>query len=403
MLKPETEIMKGTPWSRIRWQNSVDKEFLEIVGNGKPTGSVLKGDNCSFRHDVNKRAKMTQPNASPNSFMQQDERKASRTRSPRGKSPSGEKVSVAMQGKPQGTCTNPFCEKNGTLQNPCSTCPKMVADLMKSAFHAHHQLEEQPSKRSKNNDDKSAVAMLNKHELYDRTVRPVGNPLFAVTHVTSEGMDLLCATHQKHGNCLSVCRRRRCPIEWSDPLEIDRGDPVSTETQKHRSGLCSTFKKGQILAECQAETNRLEFQAAYDRRSFLNLGEIIFSFILNLLHFLLHFFHNLEGSSNIAYFAWKEMDSTDESHLSQVMSPNPQSSRRLMSSPSQSPWPSCSSPSTGSSRTWSTMTPRSRRCFKTHTECMSITPSEKVCLSVSRRLCPRERGDPLWRESGAEH
>ena len=32
--------MKETPWSRIRGQNSVDKEFLEIVGTGKPTGSV---------------------------------------------------------------------------------------------------------------------------------------------------------------------------------------------------------------------------------------------------------------------------------------------------------------------------------------------------------------------------
>ena len=41
-LGPETEIMKETPWSRIRGQNSVDKEFLEIVGNGKPTGSFLK-------------------------------------------------------------------------------------------------------------------------------------------------------------------------------------------------------------------------------------------------------------------------------------------------------------------------------------------------------------------------
>ena len=29
-----------TPWSRIREQNSVDKEFLEIVGNWKPTGNV---------------------------------------------------------------------------------------------------------------------------------------------------------------------------------------------------------------------------------------------------------------------------------------------------------------------------------------------------------------------------
>ena len=36
------EILRRTPWSRIRRQNSVDKEFLEIVGNGNPTGSVLK-------------------------------------------------------------------------------------------------------------------------------------------------------------------------------------------------------------------------------------------------------------------------------------------------------------------------------------------------------------------------
>ena len=36
------EIIKGTLWSRIRGQNSVDKELLEIVGNGKPTGSVLE-------------------------------------------------------------------------------------------------------------------------------------------------------------------------------------------------------------------------------------------------------------------------------------------------------------------------------------------------------------------------
>ena len=36
------EILRRTPWSRIREQNSVYKEFLEIVGNGKPTGSVLK-------------------------------------------------------------------------------------------------------------------------------------------------------------------------------------------------------------------------------------------------------------------------------------------------------------------------------------------------------------------------
>ena len=51
-------------------------------------GQCSNGDNCSFRNGINKRAKMTQPNPSQNSFMQQSERNASRTQSPRGKSQS---------------------------------------------------------------------------------------------------------------------------------------------------------------------------------------------------------------------------------------------------------------------------------------------------------------------------
>ena len=55
----------------------------------KANGQCSKGDNCSFRHDMNKRAKSTQPSPSPRSSTRQNERNASRTRSPRGKSPSG--------------------------------------------------------------------------------------------------------------------------------------------------------------------------------------------------------------------------------------------------------------------------------------------------------------------------
>ena len=39
---PEVEILRRTPWLRIREQNSVHKEFLEIVGNGKPTGRAVR-------------------------------------------------------------------------------------------------------------------------------------------------------------------------------------------------------------------------------------------------------------------------------------------------------------------------------------------------------------------------
>ena len=46
-------------------------------------GQCSRGDNCSVRHDVKKLAKMTQPNSSPNSFIHQNERNASRLMMPR--------------------------------------------------------------------------------------------------------------------------------------------------------------------------------------------------------------------------------------------------------------------------------------------------------------------------------
>ena len=77
----------------------------------KANGQCSKGDNCSFRHDINKRAKLTQPNPSPSSFIRQNERNASRTRSPRGKSPSGTMSRWPCKDYLKGTCTNSFCEK----------------------------------------------------------------------------------------------------------------------------------------------------------------------------------------------------------------------------------------------------------------------------------------------------
>ena len=73
-------------------------------------GQCSRGDNCSFRHDINKRGKMTQSNTSPNSFMQQNARKTSRTRSPRGRSPSGRMSRWPCKDYLKGTCNNSFCE-----------------------------------------------------------------------------------------------------------------------------------------------------------------------------------------------------------------------------------------------------------------------------------------------------
>ena len=52
--------------------------------------------------------------------------------------------------------------KSGTLQNACCTRPRVVADLGESALMHIARLMKQPSKQSKKNDDKSAVALLKK-------------------------------------------------------------------------------------------------------------------------------------------------------------------------------------------------------------------------------------------------
>ena len=87
-------------------------------------GQCVKGNNCSFRHDMDKRGKSSPSNPSPDSFMRQNERKSSRNRSPRGRSPSGRTSRWPCKDYLKGSCTNSFCE-NGTIQNACSTRPRV--------------------------------------------------------------------------------------------------------------------------------------------------------------------------------------------------------------------------------------------------------------------------------------
>ena len=65
--------------------------------------------------------------------------------------------------------------ESGTLQNACSTRPRAVADLEKSARMHIVRLMNSRLKGPRKNDVKSAVAMLEKHELHDRTGHPVVN------------------------------------------------------------------------------------------------------------------------------------------------------------------------------------------------------------------------------------
>ena len=171
ILAREMEIMRETPWSRIQGQQRV-RRILGDRWEWETNGQCSNGDNCSFRHDIHKRAKLPQPNPSPSSFMRQNERNASRTRSPEARSPSGRMSRWPCKDYLNGTCTDPFCEK----WHPPECLfykTKSGCRFREKCSYAHRQVDEQPSKRSKKNDDKSAVAMLKKHELHDRTGQPV--------------------------------------------------------------------------------------------------------------------------------------------------------------------------------------------------------------------------------------
>ena len=111
-------------------------------------GQCVTGDNCSFRHEMIKRGKSSPSNPSPNSFMQQSERKPSRTRSPR-------------------TCNNSFCEKWHPPECLYYKTKSGCRFGEKCSF-AHRQVDAQPTKWSKSNNDKSAVAILKKGDWHER-------------------------------------------------------------------------------------------------------------------------------------------------------------------------------------------------------------------------------------------
>ena len=170
-------------------------------------GQCSRGDNCSFRHDINKRVKMTQPNPSPISFTQQHERNASRTRSPRGKSPSGRMSRWPCKDYLKGTCNNSFCERWHPpeclfykTKNGCRFGEK--------CSYAHRQVDEQPSKRSKKNDDKSAVAMLKKNDWHENVRELVVN--HGKSHERSGRPDIKRDTCHELKDLLDVDHRTRC-------------------------------------------------------------------------------------------------------------------------------------------------------------------------------------------------
>ena len=165
------EIMRRTPWLRIKGQNSVYKEFLQIVGNVSSTGSLLEETSVvsatisisveKVHHQIRLRiltcGRMSEKHREPEV---------------------PEVRALAVE------CHDGFARitleelaithfvKNGTLQNACTTRPRVVVGLGKSPRMHTVRLMNSRLKGPKKNDDKSAVALLKKGDWHESIREP---------------------------------------------------------------------------------------------------------------------------------------------------------------------------------------------------------------------------------------
>ena len=127
--------MKETPWSRIQGQNIVYKEFLEIVGNGKPTGSVLKETIVvSVTISISLENLHSQIRLRILSCSRMNE-KHRELEVPEAEVPVVECLDSLARITSKELAITHFVT-GGTLQNACSTRPRVVVGLGKSA-HTH--------------------------------------------------------------------------------------------------------------------------------------------------------------------------------------------------------------------------------------------------------------------------
>ena len=183
-------------WSRI-YESRILKRETEIVTHD---GQCSEVDSCSFRHDINKRAKNDTAESVSEFFMQQDEK----TRSPRGRMSLWKNVSMAMQDYVKGMCIDSFWKVAPSrilvLQDS-----KVEADLVKSALMRIVSLM--------NNLLKGPRGIISSHveeEWFARkrmatccqlwqVTSDRGDPISIVTPVMSWSEDLFNADHRTHG------------------------------------------------------------------------------------------------------------------------------------------------------------------------------------------------------------
>ena len=129
-------------------------------------GQCLKGDNCSFRHDINKRGKMTQSESRHRILS--CSRMREKHREP--KVPEETVPVVECIDGPAMITSKELAPIHSVKWYPPECFfykTKSGCRFGEKCSHAHRQVDEQPTKRSKKNVDKSTVAMLKKDDWHE--------------------------------------------------------------------------------------------------------------------------------------------------------------------------------------------------------------------------------------------
>ena len=160
-----------------------------------------------------------------------------RTRSPRGKSPSGRMSRWPCKDYFRGTCNNSFCKRWHPPECLFYKTKSGCRFGEKCSF-AHRQVDEQPTKRSKTNNDKSAVAMLKKGNwqeresvsdaCHDRTEQPVkrGDEKLgrnSSKRQSSDARQLGCVFHSGHDAAEVYSSEVHRHAEANPTCEIHKG------------------------------------------------------------------------------------------------------------------------------------------------------------------------------------
>ena len=144
--------------TKRRGQRGVERGQGECY-QWKAKGQCSRGDECSFLHDEDERAKPTPQTAPPLSHQHKRGRSASRKKNLRGRSPSGKFARQPCKDYLKCLCTKSPCDNWHPPERQFCTSESGCTFGDKCSF-AHRHVEGQPSEKPKKDGDRSAVAIL---------------------------------------------------------------------------------------------------------------------------------------------------------------------------------------------------------------------------------------------------